>query len=247
MKIIYHLGRYSMLMQKALFIKAEKQSIYFRQFFREVENLGIGSLGIVMIISIFMGGVITIQSAFGFTSPLVPLYAVGLTTRDSIILEFSPTIVSLIMAGNIGSKIASEIGTMRISEQVDALEIMGINSAGYLIRPKILATMLFNPILIVISMFLGVFGGFVMGVLTGVVTPYEYVYGIQYDFIPYKVIYSLVKTVVFAFIISSVSSYHGYYTVGGALEVGKSSTKAVVYSSILILITNFVLTQIMLS
>jgi phospholipid/cholesterol/gamma-HCH transport system permease protein len=247
MKIVYHLGRYSMLMQKALFIRAEKKSIYFRQFFREVENLGIGSLGIVMIISIFMGGVITIQSAFGFTSPLVPLYAVGLTTRDSIILEFSPTIVSLIMAGNIGSKIASEIGTMRISEQVDALEIMGINSAGYLIRPKILATMLFNPILIVISMFLGVFGGYVMGVLTGVVTPYEYVYGIQYDFIPYKVIYSLVKTIVFAFIISSVSSYHGYYTEGGALEVGKSSTKAVVYSSILILITNFVLTQIMLS
>jgi phospholipid/cholesterol/gamma-HCH transport system permease protein len=247
MKAIYHFGKYAMLMRRALFVKAEKRSIYMRQFFREVDNLGIGSLGIVMFISVFMGGVITIQSAFGFTSAFVPLYAVGLTTRDSIILEFSPTIVSLIMAGNIGSKIASELGTMRISEQVDALEIMGINSAGYLIRPKILATMLFNPFLIIISMFFGVFGGYVIGVMTGVVTPYEYVYGIQYDFVAYKVVYSLIKTVVFGFIISSVSAYHGFYTEGGALEVGKSSTRAVVYSSVLILVSNLVLTQIMLS
>jgi phospholipid/cholesterol/gamma-HCH transport system permease protein len=214
--------------------------------FHEIESLGIGSLGIVAIISIFMGAVITIQSAVGFESPWIPLYAVGLATRDSVILEFSPTIVSLILAGKVGSNIASEIGTMRVSEQIDALEIMGINSSAYLILPKIVAAMFINPFLIIISMFLGLFGGWFFGIMTGAVTSYEFIYGIQYTFKPYNVTYALIKTVVFAFIITSVSSYHGYYTEGGALEVGKSSTKAVVYSSIIILIFNFILTQLLL-
>ena len=221
--------------------------MYRKQFFREVENLGVGSLGIVAIISVFMGAVITIQAAFGFESPWVPLYAVGMTTRDSMILEFAPTMVSLILAGKVGSNIASEIGTMRVSEQIDALEIMGINSAGYLIRPKILAAIFINPFLIIISMFLGLLGGWVLGVFTKVVTSNEYIYGIQYDFRPYNVYYALIKTVVFAFIITTVSAYHGYYTKGGALEVGQSSTKAVVYSNILILLFNFILTQILLA
>lgn len=229
-----------------VFSKPEKVSIYRNQFFNEVDKLGIGSLGIVAIISVFMGAVITIQSAFNFESPWIPIYSVGVATRESIILEFSPTIISLILAGKVGSNIASEIGTMRVTEQIDALEIMGINSSCYLILPKILAAVFINPFIIILSMFLGIAGGYVFGLLTGVVTSYEYIYGIQYEFRPYNVTYALIKTVFFAFIITSVSSYHGYFTKGGALEVGQSSTKAVVYSSILILLFNLLLTQLLL-
>lgn len=245
MNLFFHFGRYFILMNRA-FSKPEKWSIYRKRVFEEINSLGVGSLGIVAIISIFMGAVITIQSAFNFESPLIPLYAVGVAVRDSMILEFSPTIVSLILAGKIGSSISSEIGTMRVSEQIDALEIMGINSASFLIQPKIIGAVFFNPILVIFSMFLGVLGGYIFGILTGVVTDYEYTYGITYEFRPYNVTYALVKTAVFAFIITSVSAYHGYYTKGGALEVGRSSTKAVVYSSILILIFNFLLTQLLL-
>jgi phospholipid/cholesterol/gamma-HCH transport system permease protein len=234
------------MLMRRVFGKPEKFSVYFRQFIYEINSLGIGSLGLIAIISVFMGGVITIQSAYNFTSPLIPLYAIGLGTRESIVLEFSPTIVSLILAGKVGSNIASEIGSMRITEQIDALEIMGINSAGYLILPKVLGAMFINPFLIIISMFLGVLGGYIMGVTTGACTSYEYIFGIQSFFVPFNIIYSLTKTVVFAFIITSVSAYHGYYTQGGALEVGKSSTKSVVYNSILILIANLLITQIML-
>jgi phospholipid/cholesterol/gamma-HCH transport system permease protein len=245
MRLFYHFGRYFLLIKRA-FRKPEKASIYRARIFEEIDSLGIGSLGIVAIISVAMGAVITIQSAFNFESPLIPTYAVGVAVRDSLILEFSPTIVSLILAGKVGSSIASEIGTMRVSEQIDALEIMGINSASFLVQPKVLAAMFFNPILIIFSMFFGVIGGYVFGILTGVVTDYEYVYGITYEFRPYNVVYALIKTVVFAFLITSVSSYHGYYTQGGALEVGRSSTKAVVYTSVLILVFNFVLTQLLL-
>lgn len=240
------LGRYYILMTRT-FSKPEKFSIYRKQIVKEIENVGLGSLGIVAIISLFMGAVITIQSAFGFESPWIPLYAVGVASRDSIILEFSPTIVSLILAGKVGGNIASEIGTMRVTEQIDALEIMGVNPSGYLILPKIIAAVFINPFLIIISMFLGLFGGYVAGIFTHAVTSYEYIYGIQYDFRPFNVSYALIKTVVFAFIITSVSSYHGYYTQGGALEVGRSSTKAVVYSSIIILLFNVLITQILLS
>jgi phospholipid/cholesterol/gamma-HCH transport system permease protein len=191
-----------------------------------------------------MGGVITIQAAFGFTSPIIPLYALGFTTRESMLLEFSPTIVCLILAGKIGSNIASEIGSMRITEQIDALEIMGINSAGYLILPKILAAMFILPFLIAISMFLGIFGGYVMGIATGACNSYEFIFGIQAFFEPWKLYYSFTKVITFAFLITSISSYFGYYTQGGALEVGKSSTSAVVYSSILILVFNFIITQL---
>ncbi len=246
MRIFYHIGKYFLLM-KMVFSKPEKVSIYRKQIFFEMYSLGLGSLGIVAIISIFMGAVITIQSAFGFTSPFVPIYAVGFATRESMILEFGPTIVSLILAGKVGSNIASELGTMRVSEQIDALDIMGINSAAYLVLPKIIAAVFFNPLLIIISMFLGIFGGWFFGVVTGVVTSYEFIYGIQWQFKPFNVIYALIKTVVFAFIISSVASYHGYYTKGGALEVGVSSTKAVVYTNILILVFNFLLTQLLLA
>jgi phospholipid/cholesterol/gamma-HCH transport system permease protein len=246
MNWLYHFGRYYLLVKRT-FKRPEKFSIYWKQYVLQMDSLGIGSLGIVSIISIFMGAVICIQSAFGFESPWIPLYAVGVSTRDIITLEFSPTVVCLILAGKVGSNIASEIGTMRVTEQIDALEIMGINSSGYLIAPKILAAVTMFPLLIVLSMFLGLFGGYIVGVAAGAVTPYEYVYGITYDFRPYNIVYALVKTYIFSFIITSVSAYHGYYTNGGALEVGRSSTKAVVYSSILILLFNVIITQILLS
>jgi phospholipid/cholesterol/gamma-HCH transport system permease protein len=246
MRIFFNFGRYFILMKRT-FSKAEKRSIYVDRVFEEIITLGIGSLGIVAIISVFIGAVITIQSAFNFQNPLVPIYAVGVAVRDSMILEFSPAIISLILAGKIGSSIASEIGTMRVTEQIDALEIMGVNSAGYLIRPKIIAAMLFSPVLVIFSMFLGILGGYVFGLITGVVTNYEYIYGITYQFVPYNVVYALIKSVVFAFIIASVPAYHGYYTKGGALEVGRSSTKGVVYSSVLILAFDLILTQLLLT
>lgn len=246
MNWFFHVGRYYILIRR-VFSKPEKWSIYHKRWLEEMNTLGVGSLGIVIIISLFMGAVITIQSAFGFESPWIPLYAVGVASRDSIVLEFSPTIVSLILAGKVGSSIASEIGTMRVTEQIDALEIMGINSKSYLILPKIIAAVFVNPFLIMISMFLGLLGGLIAGVMSGAVTPYEFIYGIQYDFRPFNVSYALIKTVVFAFIITSVSSYHGYYTQGGALEVGQSSTRAVVFSSIVILLFNVILTQLLLS
>jgi len=246
MSFFFHFGRYFLLMKRA-FAKPEKLSVYKERIIEEIYILGLGSLTIVSIISIFIGAVITIQSAFSFTNPFIPLYAVGVAMRDSMILEFSPTILSLILAGKVGSSIASEIGTMRSSEQIDALEIMGINSAGYLISPKIVASLLFNPILIIYSMFLGIVGGYLFGIATGVVTNYEYIYGITYDFKPFNVTYALIKSEVFAFIIASVPAYYGYYVKGGSLSIGLSSTKAVVYTSILILTFDLILTQLLMS
>jgi phospholipid/cholesterol/gamma-HCH transport system permease protein len=245
-KLLYHVGRFWLLLAQ-VFRKPDKSRIFWDRVFFEINAIGIGSLGIVSIISVFMGAVITIQSAFGFESPWIPLYAVGLAARDSIILEFAPTIVSLILAGKVGSSIASEIGNMRVSEQIDALDVMGVNSANFLILPKIVASVFIFPFIVTISMFLGHLGGFVLGVAAGVVTPYEFVYGIQYDFRPYNVFYALTKTLFFGFIIPAVSSYHGYYAKGGSLEVGQASTRAVVYSIIVLLLFNFILTQLLLA
>lgn len=243
MQFMFHIGRYFLLLKRA-FSKPQKFSVYRKQFFFEVNNIGISSLGIIAIISVFMGGVVTTQAAFGFTSAWVPIYAVGFTTRESIILEFSPTIVSLLLAGKVGSNIASEIGSMRISEQIDAMEIMGVNSASFLIMPKILAAVFINPFLIAISMFLGMLGGYLMGVATGAVTSNQYIIGIQYGFMGWKISYALFKTSFFALIITSVAAYNGFYTSGGALEVGKASTRAVVWSCILILLADLLITQI---
>jgi len=246
MKLFFHLGRYMVLMVK-VFAKPQKNYIYYRQIVREIESLGINSLGIVLIISVFMGAVITLQTAYNFENPIIPLYLIGLTARDSMILEFSSTVVGLILAGKVGSSIASEIGTMRVTEQIDALEIMGVNSAGYLILPKIVAAVFINPFLTIISIFVGIIGGYLAVLFTGVITLYDYVYGLHYAFIPFYITYTLVKAVIFAFIITSVSAYFGYYTEGGALEVGRSSTKAVVYSSVIILLFNVILTQLLLA
>ena len=246
MKIVYEFGKYLLLM-KLVFRKPEKLSIYRKQLMLEINYLGFDSLGIVAIISVFMGAVLTIQMAFNIDSPLVPLYTIGFATRKSIILEFSPTIISLILAGKVGSRIASEIGTMRVTEQIDALEIMGINPPAYLILPKIIASMLINPILIILSMFLAIAGGWLAGSLAGLLSTADYVSGLQFQFKFFDIVYALIKTVVFAFIIASISGYYGYYTNGGALEVGRSSTKAVVNSSIMIILFNLILTQLLLA
>lgn len=245
MKLFTHIGSYLLLMITTL-RRPQNAKIYRQKIIVEMDNLGMDSLGIVTIISIFMGAVVTIQTAFNTDHPMLPIYAVGFATRQSIILEFSPTIISLILAGKVGSRIASEIGTMRVTEQIDALEVMGINSAGYLILPKIIASMIINPMLVIVSMFLGVFGGWVASLVTNVVPLSHYVYGILFEFSQYDITYAIIKTVVFAFLITSISGYFGYNTKGGALEVGHSSTKAVVFSSIFIIIFNLILTQTLL-
>jgi phospholipid/cholesterol/gamma-HCH transport system permease protein len=245
-KFLAQLGSY-FLMLKKVFSKPEKLILYYRQTMNEIVNLGLNSVGIIAIISFFMGAVITLQSAYNTQSPIYPRYFIGLACRDSILLEFSSTVAALILAGKVGSNIASEIGTMRITEQIDALEIMGINSASYIILPKIVATLLFNPFLTLISIIVGIAGGWAAGTFAGVVTSENFIYGIQYAFIPYYIVYSIIKTLFFAFIISSVSAFKGYYVEGGSLEVGRASTKAVVHSSILILLFNVILTQLLLS
>jgi len=241
-----HFGSYLVLMFQ-VFRRPDKARAFWKQLLVEFQSLGVDSLGIVAIISVFMGAVVALQTAFNIDSPLIPAYTVGFTTRQSIILEFSPTVISLILAGKVGSRIASEIGTMRVTEQIDALQIMGVNSANYLIFPKAVAAMLFNPILIIISMFLGIFGGWLACVLTGIISSEDFIEGIRAWFDPFSITYALIKTVVFAFLIVTVSSYHGYRISGGALEVGRASTKAVVYSSILIIIFNLILTQMLLT
>ena len=245
-RFLTQVGLYFQFLKK-VFSKPEKASVYYRQTMTEFVSLGLTSVGIISIVSFFMGAVITLQTAYNTENPIYPTYLIGLGCRDSIILEFSSTVAALILAGKVGANIAGEIGTMRGTEQIDALEIMGINSASYLVLPKIIATLLFNPILTLISISIGIFGGWAAGTLSGVVTSENFIYGIQYAFIPYYITYSLIKTLFFAFIITSVSSFQGYYVNGGSLEVGRSSTKAVVYSSVLILMFNVILTQLLLS
>jgi phospholipid/cholesterol/gamma-HCH transport system permease protein len=245
-KFLGHLGRYFILLGQ-VFSKPEKPLVYYNQTMREFVFLGVNSIGIISIISFFMGAAITLQTAYNTENPIYPTYLIGLGCRDSIILEFSSTISALILAGKVGSNIASEIGTMRVTEQIDALEIMGVNSASYLILPKMIATLVFNPFLTLISIIVGILGGWIAGTQLGVITTEDFVYGIQYAFIPYYITYSLIKTVVFAFIITSISSFQGYYVSGGSLEVGQASTKAVVYSSVMILLFNVILTQLLLS
>jgi phospholipid/cholesterol/gamma-HCH transport system permease protein len=245
-KFLTQVGHYFLFLKK-VFSKPEKPVIYYKQTMSEFVSLGLTSIGIIAIISFFMGAVITLQTAYNTENPIYPKYLIGLGCRDSIILEFSSTVAALILAGKVGSNIASEIGTMRVTEQIDALEIMGINSASYLILPKIIATLLFNPILTLIAIIVGILGGWVAGTLSGVITSANFIYGIQYAFIPYYIVYSMIKTVFFAFIITSISAFQGYYVNGGSLEVGRASTKAVVYSSVVILLFNVILTQLLLS
>ena len=246
MKVLDKIGAYILFMRR-IFTKPEKKKVYLKELTNELEKLGLNSVMLVMIISFFIGAVLTLQTAYNMSSPLLPRYLIGYLTRETLLLEFSSTIVSLILAGKIGSNIASEIGTMRITEQIDALEIMGVNSASYLILPKIIGTVFFFPFLTILSILIGIAGGWMIAVFTGIMIPDDYVTGLLYDFKLYSIVYSLIKTCFFAFIITSVSAFYGYYAKGNSLEVGKASTRAVVASSIVIMIFNLILTQILLT
>ncbi len=246
MSFFFHIGRF-FVMLKNVFSKPEKHRIYLRQLFYEIENLGVNSVGIVVIISLFIGGIMTIQFAYALANPLYPAALVGLGTRDTLLLEFSSTMLALIMAGKIGSNITSEIGTMRVTEQIDSLEIMGINSASYLILPKIIAVVFIFPFLYILSVFFGLLGGLVTGPIAGVITAPEYIDGIKWLFEPYYITFSIIKSLFFGFLVASVPAYFGYYVQGGALEVGKASTKAVVNTNILILFFDLVLTRLLLT
>ena len=233
-------------MLKDVFTRPNKWRVFFERLLEELNGIGINSLPIVALMSTFIGGVIALQTASNMSSPLLPAYTVGYITQSSTILEFSPTIISLILAGKIGSNIASEIGTMRVTEQIDALEIMGVNSLNFLVLPKITAAIIFFPILVIFSMALSMLGGWISLVVSNLSTTEEYVLGLRAFFDPFNIKYALSKTVVFGFLIVSVSSYYGYYVKGGSLDVGRASTQAVVSSSVTILIANFLLTQMIL-
>ena len=224
----------------------EKWGVFRKRLFDEIQIIGVNSIPIVVIMSTFIGGVIALQTASNMDSPFLPEYTIGYITRSSTILEFSPTIISLILAGKVGSNITSEIGTMRTTEQIDALEIMGVNSLTYLVLPKIIGAVLFFPVLIIFSMGLSLLGGWLALVASGLASTETYIVGIRSFFEIGNIYYALTKTVVFAFLIISISSFYGYYTKGGALDVGKSATHAIVTSSVVILIANFLLTQMIL-
>ena len=240
------IGKYA-LMLKEVFKRPQKPKIFWENYFKEVEDLGIKSIGLVGFISFFIGGVVTIQTARNLNNPLIDKMYIGYATIKSIILEFSPTFISIILAGIVGSYIASTIGTMRITEQIDALDVMGVNSLNYLVLPKLIAAITFYPFLIIISMFLGVFGGWVVGNMTGMVLSFDYLKGIRYSFDGFDVFYALIKTVFFAFFIATIPSYYGYYVKGGSLEVGRAATQAVIWTSVNIIIFNYILTQLLLS
>lgn len=224
----------------------DKWRVFFKQLLTEISQLGVDSIPLVVIISIFIGAVIAIQMTINIVSPLIPSYSTGLATREILLLEFSSTMMCLILAGKVGSNISSEIGTMRVTEQIDALDIMGINSANFIVLPKVIGFVFFVPILCVLSMFVGLWGGWLVAEFTTMLTVENYVYGIQSFFNEWYVWYGIIKTIVFAFIISTVASFCGYYVKGGALEVGKASTNAVVTSSILILLADVILTKLLL-
>lgn len=246
MNYLEHIGKYFMMLGQ-VFKKPKKFRVFYESLFKEIEELGVKSLGIIMFISFFIGGVIALQTALNLESPFIPKSLIGFAAKRSIILEFAPTFCSIILAGKVGSYITSSIGTMRVTEQIDALEVMGINSLNHLVFPKILATVFFYPFLIALAMVLGIFGGWIAGVLSGLFSGVDYVVGLQTDFNPFLVTYAIIKTLVFAFLIATVPSYHGYYVKGGSIAVGKASTQSVVWTTILIVIANYFLTQMLLT
>ena len=245
MKILTHIGKY-FIMLKLTFGKFTKWKILKQLILKDIDSLIIGSLGIVSFISFFVGGVVAIQTALNLENPLLPKNLIGFATRQSIILEFAPTFISIIMAGKVGSYITSSIGTMKVTEQIEALEVMGVNTHNYLIFPKIVSLSLY-PLIISISMFLGVFGGYVASVYGGFSSSADFVEGIQLDFIPFHITYAFIKTLFFSFILATIPSYHGYYMNGGALEVGKASTVSFVWTSVVIILLNYLITQLLLT
>ncbi|WP_184169797.1 MlaE family ABC transporter permease [Rhabdobacter roseus] len=239
------IGKYFIFLG-TLFRRREKLRVYWKRFMEECVGIGVNSIFIVAIVSTFIGAVSCIQTAYNLVSPLIPVSTVALIVRDMTILELAPTITCIVLAGKVGSNIAGELGTMRISEQVDALEVMGINSSSYLVLPKVLAAMFTFPLLVILSAFLGILGGYLAGTLTGVISPRDYIYGIRDSFVPYNIFFMCLKPFVFGFLIATISSYQGYFTKGGALEVGQSSTQAVTNSCIAILVADYALAQLFL-
>ena len=243
--MIKHFGEYWILMAR-VFRVPDSQRMFWKQFSRELEKQGLQSLPIVIVISLFIGAILTIQAKINTENPFLPTYIVGLLTRETLLLEFSSTILCLILAGKVGSNIASEIGSMRITEQIDAMEIMGVNSANYLILPKILAFMFMMPMLVILSTTIGLIGGWAVGAFTDIITVADYLVGVQYAFNPYFVWYGIIKSLFFAYVITSLSAYYGFTVRGGALEVGRASTNAVVNSNIIILLLDLVLSRLLL-
>ena len=245
MNFVTHLGRYT-LMLKGMVAKPENAKVYWKEFMLQCNDIGIGSFGIVAIVSVFMGAVSAVQTAYQLVSPLIPKSTIAQIVRDTVILEFSPTLVCIVLAGVVGSRIASELGNMRVSEQIDALEIMGINTKTYLVMPKIAAALVMIPLLVIISMVLGIWGGRLAGGASGILSNDTFDRGLSESFVAFNVWFALIKAYTFAFIISSIPAYYGYYVEGGALEIGRASTKAVVVSCIMILLADYALAALLL-
>ena len=245
MKILTHIGKYFIMLRNT-FGKFTKWRVLRQLILKDIDTLIIGSIGIVSFISFFVGGVVAIQTALNLENPLLPKNLIGFATRQSVILEFAPTFISIIMAGKVGSYITSSLGTMRVTEQIDALEVMGINTYNYLIFPKIVSLSLY-PLIICVSMFLGIFGGYIACVYGGFSSSADFVEGLQMDFIPFHVGYAFIKTLFFSFILATIPSYHGYFMTGGALEVGKASTVSFVWTSVVIILVNYLITQLLLT
>lgn len=244
-RLLTIVGEYFIFLRK-VFSRPEKWSVFFKKLLFEMDAMGIGSMLIVSIVSIAMGSVITMQTAMQIESSWIPTWTVGFVSRTSIVMELCPTIISLLLVGNLGSRITAEIGSMRVTEQIDALEVMGINPASYMVLPKVIASLIVNPVLIIFSICFALIGGYVTIVLIGNITPYDFMDGLTYCFRVYDVVYALTKTFVFAFVMSTVASFYGYRIDGGALELGKASTQGIVVSSFIILVLNVLITQIML-
>ncbi len=229
-----------------LFSNREKFSTYVKLVFEECVSIGVNSIVLVAIVATFIGAVSTIQTAYNLVSPFIPRYVISQVVRDLTILELAPSIMAIVFAGKVGSHIAGELGTMRITEQIDALEVMGINSASYLVLPKVIAAIITYPLLVIIAGYLAIAGGYMAGAATGVITGAEYIYGLRVDFNPFTVTFAMIKSLVFAFLVASISAYKGFYTSGGALEVGKASTSAVTNSCIAVLCADYLLAQLLL-
>lgn len=245
MTFFTHFGRY-ILMIKGMFSKPENFKMYWKEFMHQCVEIGIRSIGIVTIISIFMGAVSAVQTAYQLVSPVIPKSTIAQIVRDTVILEFAPTLVCIVLAGVVGSKIASELGNMRVSEQIDALEIMGINTKAYLVMPKILAALVTIPMLVILAMVLGIWGGRFAGSASNILSTDTFDKGLLETFVPYNVVFAMAKAYTFAFIISSIPAYYGYNVKGGALEIGRSSTKSVVVSCVMILFADYILAALLL-
>ena len=243
--LIKSIGHYFLFLG-SLFTNRESFKTYYKLVMEECILVGIGSIFLVALVATFMGAVTTVQTAYNMVSPLIPDYVISQVVREMTVLELAPTVIGIIFAGKVGSSMAGNLGTMRITEQIDALEVMGINSISYLVLPKIIASMVMYPMLVIIAGVCSLFGGYIVGVLTKIITPTDYVYGIRFVFQEFSIYFALIKSLVFAFLVSSISSYKGYYTRGGALEVGISSTEAVTSSVIAILLADYLLAQLLL-